>query len=260
MCGVFGAIAVGGPIDMKRLRRIGRNTESRGRHAHGLAWVDAEGRLRRYKAVGAISDNMECLDWVTDARVVIGHCRYATHGSYSDSGNNHPHSSDGGWIVHNGVIGNAERLAFEWGLPVSTECDSEVLGLLIEAGDGTLLERCRFAMSAVEGAAVMLGLWAKPWRMILARRGNPLHVMHDAHGNVYFASLPDALDSPQRIIDNTVRLISRRNGQLVQQIAEVEPCRSRRNDPLNSRLRRCARLETSAQPWWDFGSAALNSK
>jgi hypothetical protein len=49
--------------------------------------------------------------------------------------NNHPHPADGGWIVHNGVVRNYERLVRDRRLCPVSECDSEVLGLLIERSD-----------------------------------------------------------------------------------------------------------------------------
>jgi hypothetical protein len=78
-----------------------------------------------------------------------------------------------------------------------TDCDSEVLGLLIEKLDGTLLQRCAGAVMATDrngnsSPLVMLGLWARPHRMIVVRRGNPLHKGVTSRG-YYIASLPDEL-------------------------------------------------------------------
>ena len=38
------------------------------------------------------------------AAVVVGHCRYATHGSPRDNRNNHPHPAGSGQLMHNGVV------------------------------------------------------------------------------------------------------------------------------------------------------------
>ena len=242
MCGVFGFISndnFTGP-DLDRIARIAAVTETRGRHAHGLAWIDASGRLRQFKRAGRITDNADWLERIRGARVVIGHCRFATRGNPENLINNHPHPCDGGWIVHNGTAYNAERLACEWDLHPNSTCDSEVIGGLIETIEGeTLLERVQNAVELLEGPGVVLGLWARPARLLIVRRGKPLHVSGCDEG-LYFGSLPAALNDADRILDNTARLYEFRNGEPVQTIREIVPCRKRkpeRNPPLGRMLR-----------------------
>lgn len=257
MCGVFGFVSTSQSGPSRRLlRELALVTERRGRHAHGFAWIDPAGRLRRYKAPGRISANLGCLDRLRGARMVVAHCRYSTSGTPEENGNNHPHPSDGGWIVHNGTIYNAERLAFEWGLPTATDCDSETLGLLMEEQSGTLLERAAASMNLLEGPAVMLGLWSRPARMIVARRGKPLHIDADDAGNLYFASLPERLTDPGRVLDNTVRVLTVHDGAAYQTIQEIEPCRRRKpeNDP---RLGRPLRPSSLSEL---FGTRSSGSK
>lgn len=205
MCGVFGFVAKGskGP-SLTTLRDVAAATMQRGPHAWGMAWIDGAGRLKAYKQTGPIVDGLGLLAMARDARVLIGHCRYATHGDYRNNLNNHPHPADGGWIVHNGMIHRYRRLINEFGLHPVTECDSEVLGLLIETLDGALEERCREATGlAADGPLVMLGLW-KPGRLIAIRRGNPLHMGSNRSGH-YLGSLRRSLPGrPQEIRDNTV--------------------------------------------------------
>jgi hypothetical protein len=44
MCGIFGFLSKGGTgPNLARLRRIAAETETRGRHAFGLAWIDSRG-------------------------------------------------------------------------------------------------------------------------------------------------------------------------------------------------------------------------
>ena len=46
MCGIFGFITKdGNGPDLARLRRIAAETQTRGNHAFGLAWLDAKGIL-----------------------------------------------------------------------------------------------------------------------------------------------------------------------------------------------------------------------
>jgi len=193
MCGVFGFIGTGGRIDMRTLTAAAMAAEARGRHAWGMAWIDRGGRMHCYKQPGPVSDSLGLLKWAGDAVALIGHTRWATHGKPEDNANNHPHPSDGGWIVHNGVIQNHGALIGDHGLLPVTACDSEVLALLIEAGTGPLLDRCRDAIDLTERSSglVMLGLW-KPGRVIVARRGNPLSYATRPEG-AYLCSLSAGL-------------------------------------------------------------------
>jgi glucosamine 6-phosphate synthetase-like amidotransferase/phosphosugar isomerase protein len=202
MCGVFGFVSFDGKgPNIKRLEAIARVTMSRGAHAFGFAWIDGKGRLRMFKQAGRIVDYLGLLAMASDARMLIGHCRYATHGSYGNNLNNHPHPADGGWIVHNGVISRNKAIVEENDLHPVTDCDSEVLGMLIEQGEGTLQKRCIKAVQTVGGSPlVMLGLWSRPGRLMALRNGNPLSLgMVDDGQRVYLGSLREGL--PGKIVD-----------------------------------------------------------
>ena len=195
MCGVFGGVWYDGKgPNLKRLKAVARNTMQRGPHAFGFAWIDSRGRLRMYKRTGRIVDHLDLLDMAADARMFIGHCRYATHGDPRAAINNHPHPADGGWIVHNGVIGHHERINAVNGFEPVSNCDTESLALLVENGEGGLIERCRDAVvEAHRSPLVMLGLWHRPARLVVARAGNPLSLGECKDSRYYFASLPDKL-------------------------------------------------------------------
>lgn len=193
MCGVFGFVSYNGHgPNLNRLKLIAEATESRGRHAFGFAWIDGRNRLRMYKQPGAISDHLDTLELLADARMLIGHCRYATHGLPSERINNHPHPADGGWVVHNGIMREYADIMHACGVPMVTHCDSEALSALIEIGAGSFWERCRDAASYADGAPLaLLGLWARPHRLVAVSAGNPLHV-GTVRGSrrYYLASLP----------------------------------------------------------------------
>jgi glucosamine--fructose-6-phosphate aminotransferase (isomerizing) len=194
MCGVFGFVSwKNRPPDLERLKRIAVVTERRGFHAFGFAWIDSTGRLHSYKQPGRISKNLDTLDRVAGCRMMIGHTRWATHGDPADNRNNHPHAAGDGWVVHNGVIWNYNRLAFMHGIRLKSKCDSEVLAGLIEQADGNLLDRCCSAVALVDARPLaMLGIWRNPDRVIAVRDGNPLHAGY-AYGGTYVGSLADEL-------------------------------------------------------------------
>jgi glucosamine 6-phosphate synthetase-like amidotransferase/phosphosugar isomerase protein len=206
MCGVFGFIANNGKRpDFDTLARVARVTETRGKHAWGMAWIDSRGVMHSYRQAGKISDSLSLLRLAADARLLIGHCRYATQGEPENNLNNHPHPADGGWIVHNGMIPNYHRLLHEHTLFPSSECDSEVIGLLVEKLRGTMVERLAKSVDIVQQGRplVVLGLW-KPNRLVVARGGNPLY-FGDSRSGTYLASLPEGLPGdPEELPDNTV--------------------------------------------------------
>lgn len=194
MCGVFGYVAKKNrPLDPRVLRRVAAETMARGPHAWGLAWVDSSGRLRSYKQAGRVVDDLSLLKMAQGARLLIGHCRWATHGSPSDNTNNHPHDAGDALYVHNGVISHYRDLIEEHGLRTVTECDSEVIGLMVKKFRGKPLTRLRKAAEQAAGSNpfAVLALW--PDRLIAAKaNGQPLHV-GETREAYWLASLPHGL-------------------------------------------------------------------
>jgi glucosamine 6-phosphate synthetase-like amidotransferase/phosphosugar isomerase protein len=163
MCGVFGFVShKGGKPNLKTLQRIALATERRGPHAFGFAWIDRRRRIKCYKQTARVSDRLGLLGLAADARMLIGHCRFATQGSPADNINNHPHPADGGSIVHNGQVRDYRRLVDAYDLYPVSACDSEVLGLLVEQGQGSILDRCRAAVRAVSPEPEPGTLFAAP--------------------------------------------------------------------------------------------------
>src|SRR5207253_11001797 len=127
-----------------------------------------------------------------------------------------PHPADGGWIVHNGMIPHYRDILQEHGLFPNSDCDSEVLGLLVEHADGTLRERCRQSVRTVAESLfrkpnlVFLGLWHLPSQMIVVRQGNPLHWSRCKEG-LYIASLAAGLPGKvQEWGNNNLSILSRK--------------------------------------------------
>ncbi len=202
MCGIFGFISKNqrGP-DLARLRRIAIETQTRGHHAFGLAWLDAYGKLHTFKRPGPATAALDDLDRVRDAVIVVGHCRWATHGAPEDNRNNHPHPAGRGWLVHNGVVHNHAHLSREYALAPQTQCDSEVLGLLLARMPGPIDLRAARTAEAAMGPLAILGVWAKPARLLVVRRGKPLSIGETDDGS-YFGSLAGELPGMKMEIPN----------------------------------------------------------
>lgn len=210
MCGIFGFVSkAGARPSMETLARIATVTEQRGPHAFGFSWIDAEGRLRAFKQAGPISDSLDLLTMVRNARLLIGHTRYATQGAPEANVNNHPHPVDGGWLVHNGMIRQYAELVEQYDFHPVSECDSEVLALLIEELPGNLVQRCKDAVRrAGDGPLAMAALWKSPQRLVAIRDGNPLALGEDAAG-WYFGSLERGIPSARSLPDGCVLSWSR---------------------------------------------------
>ena len=208
MCGIFGFITkTGDGPDLSSLKHIARETQRRGHHAFGLAWVAADGRLHASKRPGPATADLADLDRCAGACIVIGHCRWATHGTPDDNRNNHPHPAGRGWLVHNGVVLNRASLVQRYCLKPRTQCDSEVLGGLMARFAGSLVTRAKHTVRLAEGPLALLGVWRAPPRLLIARQGNPLH-FGEAHEGLYFGSLADGL--PGRVLpiaDDHVRVL-----------------------------------------------------
>ncbi|HEX8913854.1 MAG TPA: hypothetical protein VF796_16010 [Humisphaera sp.] len=215
MCSIFGFVASPrGSLDLSVVRAVVAANIRRGPHAFGFAWLDGRGRLRSYRQVGRLTDELPVLRMVADARLLIGHLRWATQGDPGANINNHPHPCDGGWLVHNGIVTNYdELLAGHRGLPVSSECDSELIGALAEASPRrTLAGRLRWSVDRVAGPLAVLGLWSRPGVLAVARRGNPLHWSADADGT-YLATLAEGLPgSPRAVADGRLTILRPRGG------------------------------------------------
>ena len=213
MCGVFGFISKSGSgPNIERLKKIAVATESRGRHAFGLAWIDKRGGIHTFKREGSASDRLADLDQVKGALAVIGHCRYATHGHQSDNRNNHPHQAGTGWLVHNGQVTNHLDLAVQHSLNLRSECDSEVLGHIIARKSGTLLKRTKRTVDAAHGSLAIMAIWANPVRLVFARNGRPLSYGDMQHG-AYFGSIYDSLPEVRStIINGTIGMVTYSDG------------------------------------------------
>jgi len=217
MCGVFGFITREGKgPDIARLRRLALRTQTRGEHAFGLAWLNHRGIIHTYKRQGPAQNYLDDLEQCRNAVVLVGHCRFATHGSPADNRNNHPHPAGRGEIVHNGVVFNHDHLVRHYSLHPQSQCDSEILGLLMKRCSGTVAQRAAWTANQTLGDQAILGVWRNPARLLIVRRGRPLCFGYDPDG-CYLASLPEGLPGKVHgVADGSTCVMAYRNGQLVQ--------------------------------------------
>ena len=191
MCGIVGYIgnrrAV--PILLDGLKKL----EYRGYDSAGVAVIEKE-KLYLNRSVGKLhmlEGRINGNDH--QARIGIGHTRWATHGRPSDS-NSHPHTDCTGKIavVHNGIIENFLELK-EWleaeGHVFQSETDTEVLPHLVEHYlKDDLLSAVEKMVARVRGSYATVVLSEDhPDTLVAVRKDNPL-IIGVGEGEYFFAS------------------------------------------------------------------------
>ncbi len=182
MCGIFGCISDDAAmIVLEGLRKL----EYRGYDSAGLAAIfdHGNGQIETERTTGYVSDLVSKANGrFKDAKVSIGHTRWATHGGVTDS-NAHPHTSNDGMItiVHNGIIENASILlnkVEELGYSVKSETDSELFVHLfhheLNAREETPLLAFKRTIQQLEGSWAIAAIIADSNSILVARNGAPL--------------------------------------------------------------------------------------
>ena len=194
MCGIIGI--VGNTPVASRLVDSLKRLEYRGYDSAGVAGIVGH-RLERRRAAGKIAAlEAELSSQPLEAKVGIGHTRWATHGRPTVA-NAHPHMAGRVAVVHNGIIENYAELRKTLqaqGRVFESETDSEVIAHLIdqqlELGAAPLVA-LKTALDQLRGAYALAILIDGEDRLILgARQGSPLVVGH-GQGEMFLGS--DAL-------------------------------------------------------------------
>ena len=179
MCGIVGYT---GHENAKNIVIDGlKKLEYRGYDSAGIALL-GDGTLTVRKKAGRIANLEEAISGEKlFGTTGIGHTRWATHGSPTDT-NAHPHMSGDGEIaiVHNGIIENyqeiKEELIREHGITFQSETDSEVIAQLLGVlYDGDLEKAVAEAVKRFEGAYTFVAVAKKqPDLMVAYRKDTPL--------------------------------------------------------------------------------------
>ena len=191
MCGIVGYVGhrPGKPIILDGLRSL----EYRGYDSAGIALVEEDG-LGVVRAVGNLDALIAATKGLSEARVGLGHTRWATHGKPSEA-NAHPHADCTGHIsiVLNGIIENYKELRAELssrGHTFASETDAEVVAHLIEENvDGAgLAGAVRATVRRLDGNFAFCAIWlGEPDVIVGTRRQAPLVVGY-GDGEMFIAS------------------------------------------------------------------------
>ena len=152
MCGIVGYV---GFRDSKEVLLSGlKKVQYRGYDSMGLVIATKQG----FKRVRSVGDVRQLQDKIAKQGDVsgsygLGHSRWATHGAPSEK-NAHPHKAEHIYIVHNGIIENAEELKAWLKGPFLSDTDSEVVAhCLVDSYKkrGSLKEAVFDTMSKIKG-------------------------------------------------------------------------------------------------------------
>ena len=197
MCGIVGYIGKeeAAPILLDGLSKL----EYRGYDSAGIAVFDGES-INVAKTKG----RLKVSELTHDGRMLpgtlgIGHTRWATHGSPSDT-NAHPHlnSEETIVVVHNGIIENYLKLKKKLeskGYRFVSETDTEVIAHLLDYYyRGNPLEAVTKIMHRMEGSYA-LGIIFKdhPNELYAVRKDSPLIVGHTDGGSIIASDVPAVL-------------------------------------------------------------------
>lgn len=129
-------------------------------------------------------------------QVMLGHTRAATQGDCSLHKNNHPFETKDFVWAHNGIINNDTSLAKEYKLNIDSECDSAVIGHLIQHfydngkhTDENLIAAITKAASELKGGFSVWVVYKPTGRIFFFRNtNNPFEYTHLKDGTFVFCS------------------------------------------------------------------------
>ncbi len=205
MCGI---IAYTGQRQCKELLYQGlRKLEYRGYDSAGLS-VLSDGHIELVRAVGNLDSLEKELegDGCTNAKLGLGHTRWATHGRPSTE-NAHPHLDCTGKIsiVLNGIIENYQTLREELaaqGHKFASETDAEVVSHLVEKHyDGDLVEAVRRSIGEISGHFAFCVIHSgHPDLIVGARKECPLLVGVGKGENFIASAIPAFLSETRDVM------------------------------------------------------------
>jgi glutamine phosphoribosylpyrophosphate amidotransferase len=184
MCGLFGFVGEG-LVDPERLRDCALRALRRGPHSIG-AWVDGWRRIGVGDEIAATLSVIVEQTARRSAKCVVGHCRLAPDESWRKKRNAPPFRFAFGTVGHNGNLPDYKGIAKGYGLRLTSQVDSEILGRLVEAGHARDVTQ---AFALVDPGAPVALLSYDNGKFLAFRRKHPLGVERRPEG-FYFASDP----------------------------------------------------------------------
>lgn len=212
MCGIFGLfVKPESNFSEKEIRKLTTKlaliSESRGKDSSGVAFLDYEGRIaevtkgdiRIRKLIQAspfqssFSNSMERYKSLKRSFSVFGHARLVTNGSQLETENNQPVIKDGNFLIHNGIIVNADAL---WEkhpeLDRKFKIDSEIILSLLDQAISQNPQDLGVAVTDVllqlEGTYSVMAFFPRINKFLLATNNGSLYFLSDNTNYLIFGS------------------------------------------------------------------------
>lgn len=201
MCGIMGYTGNGNAKDIliSGLKKL----EYRGYDSAGIALAN-QGKINIFKDQGkvAILEQQLAAENTVNAKIGIGHTRWATHGVPCKK-NAHPHRAGRVVLVHNGIIENEAALKAELeqaGKHPVSDTDTEVAALLLDnLYKGDPLEAIFRATARLEGSYALGILFEdKPETLYAVRKDSPLIIGRGDGENFIASDIPAILEHTRR--------------------------------------------------------------
>ena len=207
MCGIVGYIGSRGATEliMHGLEKL----EYRGYDSAGIALI-CEGSVEVIREKGKLKNLSRQLEELSfnakEARIGIGHTRWATHGAPSQK-NAHPHRAGRVCIIHNGIIENYRELRDEIereGGKLSSDTDSEVvahiLSDLLESGLDPMEALNRCCDKLVGSYSIVAFDSKRPEILMVGKSATPIIIGVGEKESFVASDIPAVLDSTRDII------------------------------------------------------------
>ena len=182
MCGIASYIGTGTSIN--KLMYLMHDNDSRGGHSSG-AYIDD----KMYKCTEESGNLLSIID-KSNAKLFIGHTRYATHG-VKTAENTHPYKIGKYIGCHNGVLSNFEQLCIDNNID-TPDVDSKAIYLLMDNLQ-TPKEK-RYETLGMHSGTINAVWTESDGNMYVYRRNNPLFRLRQ-DGGIYFSSLKEGLEA-----------------------------------------------------------------
>lgn len=187
----------------KRLVKTLICSESRGEHATGVFLWDGDNTILVKQPVSATefvrTPEFKALkSW--QPKVCLAHTRWATQGSATDNGNNHPIDYGRFVLIHNGIISNDAELRVRYNLPKEPAVDSFVIVALINRFNTMYrsVERAiNYTHTLLSGSYVCV-LFDKETGLVYPFRNTSAWYTEKKDGVVWWASEDDILKGKEK--------------------------------------------------------------
>lgn len=173
MCGLAGWYCFDNNVPSKELAaKLLLSIESRGTDATGLATAGENGKVQVLKGPFLAKEFVESQEFkdLPLGKITLFHTRSKTKGSEYDNHNNHPISS-GGWVVtHNGTVKNDDDIFTNLSLERKGDVDSEAIPAILSGAKN--FDDVKELIRPLEGQNTFLAISSKfPGQLLIAKGG-----------------------------------------------------------------------------------------